>query len=451
MNINKENIDELNAVLSINLMKEDYEERVKNILNDYRKKARVDGFRPGKVPAGIINKMYRKPVLLEEVNKLVSESISKYLIEEKLNILGEPLPHIEEKKTIDWDNDSEFEFKFDLGIAPDFELKISAKDKIPFYTIKVDDKLIDKYVETYAQRFGALESIDSITEKALIKVDIKELSPEGAIVENGIHVEEATLSIEMIKDDKIKKIVLSSKKGDLLSMDLKKAYPNDAELAGILKIDKSLVAELPQNFQVAVKDINLFKNAEVNQTLFDKVYGEGAVKDEKEFREKTAQEAKKGLIQDSDYRFRIDAKDTLIKKFKSALPNDFLKRWLLLINEGKYDLEQIEKEYSHFEEDLKWQLIKDKITEENNLEVTEEDLKQAAIDVARMQFAQYGMANVPDEHLAEFSNRLLSTNEERNKIKTKVVEDKVINFVKSTVKVDSKEISSEKFNKLFEK
>lgn len=451
MNINKENVDELNAVLSINLTKEDYEVRVKNVLNDYRKKARVDGFRPGKVPAGIINKMYRKPVLLEEVNKLVSESISKYLVEEKLNILGEPLPHIEEKKAIDWDNDSEFEFKFDLGIAPDFELKISSKDKIPFYTIKVDDKLIDKYVESYAQRFGALESIDSMTEKALIKTDIKELSPEGAIVENGIHVEEASLSIEMIRDDKIKKTVMSAKKGDMLSMDLKKAYPSDAELAGILKIDKSLVAGLPQAFQVEIKDINLFKNAAVNQELFDKIYGEGAVKDEKEFRERTAEEAKKGLIQDSDYRFRIDAKDALLKKFKSNLPNDFLKRWLLVINEGKYDMEQIEKEYSHFEEDLKWQLIKDKITGENDLEVTEEDLKQAAIDVARMQFAQYGMANVPDEHLSEFANRLLNTKEERNKIKTKVVEDKVINFVKSTVKVDNKEISSEKFSKLFEK
>ena len=350
MNIRKENIDELNAVLSINLTKEDYEGRVKTVLDDYRKKARIDGFRPGKVPAGMINKMYRKPVLLEEVNKLVSESISKYLIEEKLNILGEPLPHVEEKKTIDWDNDSEFEFKFDLGIAPDFELNISSKDKIPFYTIKVDNKLIDKYVDSYTQRFGALESIDAMTEKALLKADIKELDLEGTIVDKGIHVEEATLSVEMIKDDKLKKTVLSSKKGDLLNMDLKKAYPSDAELAGILKIDKSLVAQLPQNFQVTVKDINLFKNAEVNQELFDKVYGEGVIKDEKEFREKIAEEAKKGLIQDSNYRFRIDAKDALIKKFKSALPNDFLKRWLLLINEGKYDMEQIEKEFAQASE-----------------------------------------------------------------------------------------------------
>jgi trigger factor len=395
--------------------------------------------------------MYRKPVLLEEVNKLVSESISKYLIEEKLNILGEPLPHKDDSTSIDWDNDSEFEFKFDLGIAPNFELKISSKDKIPFYTIKVDNKLIDKYVDSYAQRFGALDSIDSMTEKALLKTDIKELNTDGELVENGMQVEDATLSVEMIKDDKIKKTVLSSKKNDVLRMDLKKAYPSDAELAGILKIDKSLVADLPQNFEVAIKDINLFKNAEVNQDLFNKVYGEGTVKDEKEFREKVSEEAKKGLVQDSDYRFRIDAKETLIKKFKSALPNEFLKRWLLLINEGKYDMEQIEKEYSHFEEDLKWQLIKDKISEVNNLEVSEEDLKQAAIEVARMQFAQYGMANVPDEHLAEFSNRILSTKEERNKIKTKVVEDKVINFVKSTVKVDNKEISSEKFSKLFEK
>ncbi len=451
MNINKENIDDLNAVLSINLAKKDYEERVKKVLEDYRKKAKIDGFRPGKVPFGLINKMYRKPVLVEEVNKLVSESISKYLVEAKLNILGEPLPHKGELKTIDWDNDTDFEFKFDLGIAPEIDVTISSKDKIPFYTIKTDDKLIDRYVENYAQRFGELVSIDAMNDKAMIKVEIKELTLEGKPVDHGIHVEEATLSVELIKDDRIKKTVLSSKKNDVLTMDLKKAYPNDTELAGILKIDKSRIAELSRNFEISIKEISIFRNAEINPALFDKAFGEGNVKSEKEFREKITEEAKKGLVKDSEYRFSIDTKEILLKKFRSSLPNDFLKRWLLLINDGKFNMEQIEKEYDHFEEDLKWQLIKDKITEDNKLEISEEDMKQAAKEVAQMQFAQYGMANVPDEHLEEFSKRILNSNEDRNKLKTKVVEDTVVNFAKSTAKVENKEISSEKFNKLFEK
>ncbi len=451
MNINRENIDELNAVLSINLEKEDYEGRVKTVLEDYKKKARIDGFRPGKVPMGLISKMYRKPVLVEEVNKLVSESVSKYLVEEKLNILGEPLPHKGERKPIDWDNDSEFEFKFDLGIAPEIDIKVTPKDKIPLYTIKVDDKLIDKYMESYAQRFGEMESVDKMSDKALIKAEIRELNPDGQPVENGIHVNDATLSVELIKDDRMKKTVLSSKKNDVLTIDLKKAYPNDTELSAILKIDKNKVADLSQNFEMTIQDISLFRNAEVNQALFDKVFGEGNVKSEKEFREKIAEEAKRNLVKDSEYRFAVDAKETLLKKFRSPLPNDFLKRWLLMINEGKFTMEQIEKEYDHFENDLKWQLIKDKLVDEHKLEVAEEDMKQAAKDVARIQFAQYGMSNVPDEHLEEFSKRILAGQEDRNKLKTRVVEDKVIQFVKSTAKVEIKEISSEKFNKLFEK
>ncbi len=451
MNITKQTIDELNAVLSINLEKEDYEGRVKTVLEDYRKKARIDGFRPGKVPMGLISKMYRKPVLVEEVNKLVSESVSKYLVEEKLNILGEPLPHKGERKPIDWDHDSEFEFKFDLGIAPEVNINVTPKDKIPLYTIKVDDKLVNKYIEGYAQRFGELESVDKMIDKALIKVKIRELDPDGEPVEKGIHIDDATLSVEQIKDDRIKKTVLSSKKNDVLTIDLKKAYSNDTELSTILKIDKSEVADLSQNFEITIQDISLFRNAEVNQTLFDKVFGEGIVKSEKEFREKIAEEAKKNLIRDSEYRFAVDAKEILLKKFKSPLPNDFLKRWLIMINEGKFSMEQIEKEYDHFENDLKWQLIKDKLVDEHKLEVDDEDMKHAAKDVARLQFAQYGMSNVPDEHLEEFSKRILASQEDRNKLKTRVVEDKVIQFVKSTAKVEIKEISSEKFNKLFEK
>lgn len=444
MNITKENIDDLNAVLSLTLEKADYEERVDNMLHDYKKKVRLDGFRPGKVPFGLIKKMYRKPVLLEEVNKLVSESLSKYLIEEKLNILGEPLPHEGETKAIDWDNDENFEFKFDLGIAPTIEVPLSQKDKVPFYSIKIDKKLTDKYVESYTQRFGEFVSVEKAEEKDLIKADITKEGTE-------IKVEDASLSIEMAKDEDIKKQLLDAKKGDALKFDLKKAYPNDTEVSTILRIEKEQVEGLEGDFDLVIKDISHFQNAEVNQDLFDKIYGPDTVKSKDEFMAKISEEAKKSTQQDCEYRFTIDAKETLIKKVKFDLPEAFLKRWLFTANEGKFTSEQIDQDFDSFAEDLKWQLIKDQISKDNSLEVTDEDMQATARDIARMQFAQYGMANVPDEHLDSFVARMMEKPEDKNNIHTRVVENKVIEHVKATVKLDEKEISVEKFNKLFEK
>lgn len=451
MNIKKENVDELNAVLSINLEKSDYESRVGEVLKDYKKKARIDGFRPGKVPFGIINKMYRTPVLVEEVNKLVSESISKYLVEEKLNILGEPIPHEGETKKIDWENDSDFEFKFDLGLAPEFEMKITAKDKIPYYTIKVDKAIIDKYVDSYTQQFGENISVDKVEEKDILKADIVQLDEQDKPVEGGISVEDASLSIEVVKDKDIKKTILAAKKGDVLAIDLKKAYPSDVELAALLKVEKEALAGIENKFNVSIKDISRFVNATVNQELFDKAFGDGEVKTEKEFRDKIAEQAKTNLVQDSNYRLQVDIKESLLKKFKSKLPNEFLKRWLLLINQGKFTMEQIEKEFESFEDDLKWQLVKDRVMKDNDLKISDEDMQQGAINLARMQFAQYGMGNVPDEHLIEFAKRMLEKEEDRNNIQRQVIESKVVETVKSIVKLEEKEISSEKFNKLFEK
>jgi trigger factor len=451
MNITRVSANALNAVLSIKLEKNDYETRVNNVLADYKKKARIDGFRPGKVPMGLINKMYRKPVLVEELNKLVSESLSKYMFDEKLNILGEPLPHIDSSKTIDWDVDNEFEFKFDLGLAPEIDVKISPKDKYPFYLIKVDDTMISKYIESFTQRFGELISIDTIGEKDLLKVDLQQLDADNNPLENGILAKDITLSVEMVKEESIKSDLMALKKDQTLIIDIKKAYPSDTEIAGMLKIEKEKVAQLQGNFLLQLNDISHFKAAQVNQELFDKIYGPGVVNSEKEFHNKIIEDASQVLKQDSEYRFRIDAKETLIKKTRFDLPVEFLKRWLLEINEGKYTVEQIEKDFEHFEEDLRWQLIKDKISEENQLEVSDDDLKGAAIETARMQFRQYGMNNVPDEHLEEFARRMLERKDDKNNLKAKVVEDKVVSFIKNTVKLDEKEISSEKFNKLFEK
>ncbi|MBN1119103.1 MAG: trigger factor [Bacteroidales bacterium] len=450
MNISRENIDELNLVLKLELAKEDYDERVNNVLKDYRKKANVPGFRPGKVPFGLINKMYRKPVLVEEVNKLVSESVSKFLIDEKLNILGEPLPHDGELKPIDWDKDESFEFKFDLGMAPEFELKLSTKDKIPFYNIKVDDSLIDKYADSYAQRFGNNIDVEEIKEGDIITAVVEQADGEGNLVEGGLQNSEARISTQVIKDDKIRKDILKLKKNDSLVFDLRKAYPNNTEIGSILKIKTEEAAQVEGDFKVTVTQIQRYIKSEINQELFDKVYGEGNVKSEKEFRGKITEEAAQGLKNDSQYKFRIDVKDTLVKKFKSSLPEAFLKRWLFAINEGKFSMEEIEKDFDKFVEDLKWQLLKDKITSENQIKVTEAEIKEAAKENARMQFSYYGMNNVPDEHLEAFANRTLEDKEQLRKISETKIEEKIVEHVRSVVKVDEKDITAEKFNKMFE-
>jgi trigger factor len=450
MNITRENKDELNAVLKLDIVKDDYEGRVENVLKDYRKKANIPGFRPGKVPFSMIRKMYGKPVLAEEINKLISESLNNYLVEEKLNILGEPLPHEGENKTIDFDNDTDFEFKFDLGLAPEFDLKISAKDKIPFYKIKIDDSLIEKYVGNYTQRFGEFTNVDSIADKDVLTTKIVQLNENNEILEGGIFVEEARLALDVIKDDKIKKNFLKAKKDDELIVDIKKAYPNKTEIAALLKIKSDEAESISGNFKITIIEIQRFISAEVNQELFDKIYGEGNVKSIAEFHAKISEEAGNNLINDSEFRFKLDVKDTLIKKFKKDLPMAFLKRWLLAVNEGKFTLEDIEKDFDKFTDDLKWQIIKDKIIKENNIEVKEEDIRKAAIDNARIQFAYYGMNNVPDEHLEQFAQRSLDNQEEVRKLHESKLEEKVIENIKGTIKIDEKEISLDKFNKLFE-
>jgi trigger factor len=451
MNISREEIDDLNVVLRLELEKADYDDRVVNVLKDYRKKANIPGFRPGKVPFGLVNRMYRKPVLVEEINKLVSESLSKYLVDEKLNILGEPLPHEEESKTIDWDNDENFEFKFDIGLAPEFEFKLSTKDKIPFYNIKVDNSLIDKYIDSYTSRYGENIPVDdAVQEKDLLVVSGEQLDEDGNPKEGGIKNEEVRISVEVVKDQSIKDTLLKAKKGESLQFDIRAAYPNNTEIANILNISSEEASNVNGEFKFTINSVLRFKKAEVNQELFDKIYGEGNVTSEKDFKLKISDEASKGLKHDSEYKFKLDVKDALIKKFKSSLPDEFLKRWLFSINEGKFTMEDIEKDFDKFTEDLKWQLVKDRIARENEITVSEEDVKEAARDNARMQFSYYGMNNVPDEHLDAFAQRTLEDKEQVRKLGEGKLEEKIIEYVKTVVKVDEKEITAEKFNKMFE-
>ena len=450
MNITKENTDELNALLTIELEKSDYEENVANVLKDYKKKARIDGFRPGKVPMGLINKMYRKQVLVDEVNKLVTDSLYKYISEEKLNVLGDPLPNEEKAPEIDWEEETGFKFVFDLGLAPELDITINGKDKIPSYQIEVDDDMINKYVDHYTQQFGKMEDCEVSDEKSVIRANIRQLVSEGNVMEEGIAVDDCAMSIEIIKDDAIKAQMVGLKENDTVKIDLRKAYPNDTELSQLLQIDKEKAAEVTGEFEITILKITTFVKAELDQDLFDRAFGEDNIKSEEEFRAKISEEASKALVRDSEFRFKIDAKEKMVAKFKADLPEEFLKRWVLAANKGKFTKEQIDEDFPKFAEDLKWQLIKDHIAKSQEIELTEEDIKQGAADEARRMFAQYGMANVPDEQLAGFADTILKKDEDRKRIIETKYEDKIVDYIKSVAKVEEKSISLDKFNKLFD-
>jgi len=449
MNIVKEKTGDLTAVLKVNIAESDYAEKVDNVIKDYRKKARIDGFRPGKVPTGLIKKMYGTGILVEEVNKLISESLTNYIREEKLNILGEPLP-AENQKTADFDTETEFEFSFDIALAPEVEVKLSKKDKVPYYDIKVDKKLLDTHIDNYARRFGEFIDVEETTDNEMLTGNFAQLDEEGNVLENGIKAEDVRITIEYIKDEEIKKSFAGKKVGDIVKFDVRKAYPSDSEIASMLKIDKEVAQNITGDFQFEILKVQRFDKAEVNQELFDKAFGKDVIKSENEFKAKVTEEIKSNFVRETDYRFLIDAKEKFVQKINPDLPVEFLKRWLTVANEGKFTPEQIEEEFPKFEEDLKWQLIKDRIIKDNDIKVEEKDVLEAAKEVTAAQFAQYGLANLPDEQLEQYAQEILKKDNERRNLYEKKFEDKVVDFIKDSVKLDTKEVTVEEFQKLWE-
>ncbi len=451
MDINKENVDELNALLKVRVTQEDYEDQVDKVLKDYRKRARIDGFRPGKVPAGLIRKMYRKPVMIEEINKVVLSSVREYLKEEKIRILGEPLPDKEKQADIDWDNQQEFEFVFDLGLAPEFELEISQKDKIPYYEIKVDDKMIENQKENYKRRFGTFDKIEKATGNEIVKGKMEQTDPEGNPVEEGIRNDEAVFSLELMKDkDAVKKFV-GKGSGDVVDFDVKKAYPNEQEVASLLKIDKDQVKEIQGDFRVTIQEINRFKPAELNSKFYDQIFGKDQIKTNEEFTQRVIEEIKFDLSRQSNSKFAEDVKAHFLDKTGLKLPAEFLKRWITVSNNEKFSEEQIEKDYPAMEDDLKWQLIREKIVRDKNIRIEENEVREYAREYARMYFQQYGMGGVPEEHLNNYADKMLNDQNEKRRIHDTLADQKIVEFVRENAGVDVKEVSAEKFEKIMQK
>jgi trigger factor len=449
MDIARENIDDLNALLKVKIVKADYAEKVENVLKDYRKKANIKGFRPGMVPLGVIRKMYGNAVKIDEINKSVSENIHKYLTDEKINILGDPLPKKDEHENINFELQDDFSFTFELGLAPVFELGISKKNKVSAYNIAIDEKMKNDHAANYARRFGEFRKADISEEKDILKGKMTAIDNEGNPRTEGPTNEESTLSVDIIKDDELKKLFIGKSENDSVDFDIKKAFPNENEIAGLLKKKKEEVKDIEGNFRFTITEITRFHPAEINQELFNRIYGEGVVNSEEKFMKKIEEEITASLKSESDYKLMQDVKKLTVDKTDLSLPEDFLKRWLLRVNENTTD-EEIEKEFDSFRKDLKWQLIKNKVAKDNEVKITEEEMQHEAEKVTRFQFRQYGLFYATDEQISNYAKETLKKKDDAKRIADKILEDKVIGLLKELVKIEDKNITVEEFNKLFE-
>jgi trigger factor len=449
MNITRENIDDLNTVLKVEISKPDYEEKVENVLKDYRKKANIKGFRPGMVPIGLVKKLYGKAVQIDEINKIVTENIQKYINDEKLEILGDPLPKTDEQEKFDFDAQDAFSFSFELGLTPPFEVKLNKKTKVDQYEIIVDEKMRNDSLENYKRRFGELRGAETTEEKDVLKGKLEALDNNGNPVPEGPSADSTSLSIDIIKEKKIKKQFVGKSVSNTIDFDLRKAFPNDTEIAGLLHLKKEEAEVLEGNFRFTVNEISRFHPAEIGPELFNRVYGEGIVNSEEEFMKKLEEEISANLKRESDYKLMIDIKAMALEKTDFQLPEEFLKKWLLRVNENTTS-EQIEKEFDSFRKDLRWQLIRNKVAHDNDVKITEEELLKEAANITRYQFQQYGLFYATDEQINNYAKETLKREEDAKRIADKILEEKVILIMKDLLKLEKKSVSIDEFNKLFE-
>ena len=447
MNITFEAPDKINGLMTITLESADYQPEVEKTLKDYRKRANIPGFRPGQAPMGMIKRQFGTSVKVDAVNKLLGEKLYEYVRENKIQMLGEPLPS-EQQEALDFESDQPLTFKFDIAVAPEFEAKLSGKDKVPFYNITVDDKLIDQQVEMYQSRAGQYEKVEQFDaeQRDMLKGDLRE-------VNGSIEVADAVLMPQYMKVDDQKKLFDGCKLGDIITWNPRKAYPeSDVEVSSLLKIQKEEVKDHEGDFTFQITEISRFVKAEVNQALFDQTFGEGTVKSEKEFRQKIADQISQQFKADSDYKFLLDIREHMEKKVgKLEFPEAILKRVMIQNNKDRKDAQEyVEKNFDLSIKELGWHLIKEQLVAAQGIKVEEDDLKQVAKEAARAQFAQYGMSNVPDEYLDNYAQEMLKKRENVDGLVDRAVDVKLTAALKGVVKLDEKDITLEDFQKMLQ-
>ena len=449
MNISFENPDKINGQLTVTVEESDYKEDVEKTLKDYRKKANMPGFRPGQVPMGMIKRQYGPAVKMDVINKLVGRKVYDYIKENNIPMLGEPLAS-EKHDAVDLEKDAPYTFVFDIAVAPEFKIELNGKNKIDYYKIQVDDKLIDQQVDSFAARMGEYVKAETFEGNDMLKGDLRELDEQGSTKEGGLTVEAAVLMPSYIKVEEEKKKFDGAKLGDIITFNPRKAYASDVELASFLKIDKEQVKDHEGDFSYQITEINRFQNHAVNQELFDNIYGKDAVKDEKQFREKIAEGLQAQLEGESDYKFLQDTRAYAEKKVgKLEYPDELLKRIMRKNNPDK-DEAFVEKNYDESIKQLTWHLIKEQLVKAHDIKVEDQDIKEMARAAARAQFAQYGMSNVPDEYIDNYVNDLLKKQESVDAFIDRAVDTKLTQALKNAVKLNEKEISLDDFQKMME-
>jgi len=450
MNISFEAPDKMNGLMTITLEKEDYQGEVEKTLKDYRKRANIPGFRPGQVPMGMIKRQFGTSVKVDVVNKMLGEKLYGYVQDNKIQMLGEPLPS-EQQETLNFESDEPLTFKFDIAVAPEFKAELNDKDTVDYYHIQVDDKLIDQQVEMYQSRSGQYEKAEQYDaeQRDMLKGDLRELDGDGNVKEDGITIADASLMPQFIKVEDQKKLFDGCKPGDIITWNPRKAYPdNDAEVSNLLKIEKGNVKDHEGDFTFQVLEISRYVKHEVNQELFDQVFGDGVVTDEKAFRQKIADMISQQLQSDSDYKFLLDVRAYMEQKVgKLEFPEAILKRVMLNNNKDK-GADFVEKNFEASIKELGWHLIKEQLVAAQNIKVDDEDLKAVAKEVARAQFAQYGMSNIPDEYLENYAQDMLKKKENVNGLVDRAVDVKLTAALKNVVKLNEKDITLEDFQKL---
>lgn len=436
MNISREQVDALNAVVTVAISKKDYADNVEKVLADYRKNANIPGFRKGQVPMSLIQKQYGKAVLVDEVNKLLQTSLNDYLVEEKLDILGNPLPKVTED--FNWDKD-DFTFEFELGLAPEFSVDLAAKNKVTKFEIVADDKMLDEQVERIQKQYGKMIPQDKVSEDDNIRGTFSN-------EEKGIN-NSTVITLDIFNDKKVAKKFIGKKVGDVVSLETKGLFDDDHKLMDYLKVSHDDVHGLDIEVTFTIEEINAIEKADLNQELFDKLFGEGVVTSVDEVKAKIKEDAEAQFAQQADQKFLNDVIENLIENTKFELPSTFLKKWIQTVGENPLSNEQAEEEYAKSEKGLRYQLIENKIIADNNLQIQFEDLKSHTADLIKKQMAQFGQLNPSDEEVEGIVARVLSNQEEVKRLSEQVMSEKMLDLFKEKVNAKAKKVNYQEFIK----
>ena len=450
MNIQFDKVGNVSAELTIQMAKADYEGNVNKALKDFKNKAQMPGFRTGKVPMGLVKKMYGTQAKAEEVNKLLQDSLFNYIKDNKINMLGEPLGS-EKQQPQDIENQEDFTFIFDIALAPEFKAEVSNEDNVDYYDIEVSEEMITKQLDALRQQAGHPESAEEYADKDILRGTLAELNEDGSNKEDGIVIETASLMPTYFKNEDQKNIFAGAKKNAVLTFNPTAAYEaNETELASLLKIEKEEVKNHAGNFSFQINEISRFVAAELNEEFFEKAFGKDVVKNEEEARAKVKENIQAIQANDSDYKFLIDLRKHLEEKVGALeFPDELLKKIMKANNKDK-DEKYVEDNYAKSIEELKWHLIKEQLVEAQGLKIEDKDVKSAAIQAARYQFAQYGMNNIPDEYLENYAQEMLKHQEQANMLVERCIDQKLIEALKPVVTLNHKAISAEDFTKMFD-